>query len=71
MSTSLGSKIPAAATRASHASEGPSPWPRFLRGLSIGVFVGAAIAGSRLWGYRRAATGPELTLEKERGKAGS
>jgi hypothetical protein len=37
-----------------HESEDPRA-AQFVRGLALGALVGAAIAGSTLWGRRRAA----------------
>lgn len=38
--------------RAEHPTE-PSTSGRFLRGLTLGALVGAAIAGSAIWDRRR------------------
>ncbi len=40
------------------AAAGPSLMSRFLGGLSLGAFVGAAIAGSAIWDRWRRGDGP-------------
>ncbi len=39
----------AARSGVADAATGSPPEPRFLRGLTIGILVGAAIAGSAMW----------------------
>ena len=39
----------AARSAADEGVPGSPPEPRFLRGLTLGVLVGAAIAGSAIW----------------------
>lgn len=64
MKLDRGSRLRAIAAGLRGASAGDDEGPSFVRGLAMGAFVGAAIAGSTLWsrwrarGTRLATSGP-------------
>ena len=58
----LRDRVAAARTAAAHDDDEAEGLARFLRGMTIGALVGAAIAGSAIWQRTRGRTEQEVPL---------